>query len=125
MSTIASSIQEYGKKINSRITGLDILSLLVTMLSLGVLYGVILHSKELYATKVIYTEGSGIISSHNSGVSNGSQHDARPFGSKKGTTYTFSWCTRSGAIRDINKIYFVNEEEAKRSGRTLSKLCKK
>lgn len=125
MSNIASSIQDYSKKINSRITALDIGSLLVTLFSLCILCIIIVQSKKLHATKVIYKEGTGTISLYNSGTPNDADHDSRPFGSSKGKTYTFSWCMRSGVIRAANKIYFANEEDAKRSGRTMSKLCKK
>ncbi len=48
-----------------------------------------------------------------------------PFGSKKGTTYTFSWCAGSSRISQKNKIFFASEEEAKGFGRRLSKLCNK
>ena len=50
--------------------------------------------------------------------------DIRPFGSIQGTTYTFEWCQNSKAILLKNKIIFKNEDDAKKRGRTLSKLCK-
>lgn len=45
------------------------------------------------------------------------------FASRKGKTYTYSWCKGSQAILEKNKIYFTTEEEAKQSGRSLSKMC--
>jgi hypothetical protein len=54
-----------------------------------------------------------------------SQTNSKPFGSKHGKTFTFSWCSGSDRILIKNKIYFSSSEEALASGRSLSKLCKK
>jgi hypothetical protein len=48
---------------------------------------------------------------------------AKPFGSKNGTTYTYSWCSGSGRILDKNKIFFLSQEDAEKRGRTLAKTC--
>ena len=46
------------------------------------------------------------------------------FASKNGKTYTFSWCQGANKIKEENKVFFSSEEEAVKSGRRLSKLCK-
>ena len=51
--------------------------------------------------------------------------DERPFASKNGKTYTYSWCQNSSVILAKNRIYFKNEQAAQASGRTLSKLCQR
>lgn len=53
----------------------------------------------------------------------GSLGDSRPFGSRNGSTYTYSWCQGNDRIKPENKIYFTTVEEAISSGRMLSKLC--
>lgn len=113
------SIQDYLKKINSRVSLLDCLSLLVTMFFL------LGFSFYLYQQKV-----SNRIPVSYSAASNGfsgeeSSYDSRPFGSSKGKTYTFSWCQGSAMILAKNKVYFKNEADAEFKGISLSKLCQK
>ncbi|MDQ5962742.1 MAG: hypothetical protein QG653_549 [Patescibacteria group bacterium] len=109
------SIQELLKKINSAITFLDVLSLAITTLIIIVCSWYIVHTISKNNLPITYVSGA-----HQNVVVEG---DTRPFGSVSGTTYTFSWCQGAGAILPKNKIYFTSEEEAKISGRTLSKLC--
>ena len=113
------SIQDYLKKINSRISLLDCLSLLVTMFFL------LGFSLYLYQQKVSHRipVSYGVASDGFSGEE--SWYDPRPFGSNKGKTYTFMWCQGASMILDKNKIYFENESAAIVRGRTLSKLCQK
>lgn len=115
------SIQDYLKKINSMCTFTDILSLFVTALGLALFLGYIVQVQKGTAREVVYQENT----SSNFGVMNLQSEDGRPFGSSKGATYTFSWCSGSGNIKQANKIYFVSAEDAENRGRTLSKLCKK
>jgi hypothetical protein len=110
------SIQEIGKKINSSLSIYDCISLsAVATVSFGLaLY--VGHIRSLEKKPVIYREGRG-------GQILGVQADSRPFGSRNGTTYTYSWCSGSGQIKPENKIYFAGSAEAEKAGRTLSKLC--
>ena len=111
-----SSIQDYAKIINRKLTITDCVSVFGTFLVLlGFL--VFLVTKEVDASvPVIYIEGT---------KEESIPSRAQIFASKKGKTYTFNWCSGSKNISAKNKIFFQNEEDAKRSGRTLSKLCNK
>ena len=128
MSNIASSIQDYCKKINSRLTGVDILSLLVTALFIIGLALVIEHGRGEKMKKIVYKEASTKESSSlsvNLVTKETRDNGGFPFGSRKGKTYTFSWCRSSSMIKSSNKMYFSSVNEAEKAGRTLSKFCKK
>jgi hypothetical protein len=113
------SIQDYAKKINSRLSWLDCLSLLVTMLFL-VAFLIFLYVQEAKNTlPVSYIVQDGEV------ATSSVVQDSQPFGSKKGKTYTFSWCRNSSVISDKNKIYYKDEAEALRAGKVLSKFCQK
>ncbi len=122
MNIMGNSIQDYLKKINSRLTLLDCVSLLITCLLLLGFLGYLYLQKEKNSIPVIYRAYSGE-KSDNKNVNTTEEY--RPFASKYGKTYTFSWCSGSGVISEKNKLYFETESEAQKSGRTLSKLCKK
>lgn len=113
-----SSIQDYLKKINSSITWLACFGLFVTALFLGVFTGFLYFQQKKVNKEVVYLQKE-YEESFVKAV------DTRPFGSKNGKTYTFSWCSRSNVILEKNKVYYANEEDAKSSGRLLSKLCQK
>lgn len=112
------SIQEILKNINSKTTALDCMSILLTLLVVVGAAFFLSHKAKMALEPIIYTE---------SGITTGTMQtdDSRPFASKNGKTYTFSWCQGGTQIKPSNKIYFKNEEGAQRSGRTLSKLCQK
>lgn len=112
------SIQENLKLINSRLSVFDIVSLGITSLFF-LIFALYLHLKLLEEKKAVLYLQKGV------SASSDIMSDSRPFGSKSGTTYTFSWCSNSGQIKPANKVYFKDESQAKDSGRTLSKLCKK
>ena len=113
---MGSSIQDYAKKINSRLTIFDCVSLLVTTVFLLCFLAYLYLEQKANDVPVSYIVGNEeIVSLSGAG--------SKPFGSKNGKTYTFSWCSGSARISVKNKIYFTNEAEAKNSGRTLSKLC--
>jgi hypothetical protein len=117
---IGSSIQEYCKKINSRLTVIDVAVLTFT--------AHITYKESQTRQKVTYKESLSEDSLSNYGNKLNSVsfvQDARPFGSKKGKTYTFSWCNGSKSTSLKNKVYFVSSKDAESSGRTLSKLCKR
>ena len=118
MPNIASSIQEYCKKINSRLTYFDIISISLIVSGIIFLSLYFQYSERKKYTDVIYQEGKnlGLDVQKDRGL---------PFGSKTGKTYTFFWCQGSSRIKETNKIIFSNEEEASKAGRTLSKLCQK
>ena len=116
---MGSSIQDYLKKINSTITWHILISLLVTVFFLG-LFLLFLYIKNNQGNiPVSYIEN---VSQNNNKIDK--NLDFRPFASINGKTYTFYWCQGGDKIKDINKIYFDNEEKAIKSGRFLSKLCK-
>jgi hypothetical protein len=117
------SIQDYLKKINSQLTFIDILSLFITCVFLIILAGYIFHIQQKSTEPLVYREGAY---ENSLKVGEKSSLDpSKPFGSSKGKTYTFSWCQGASRISEKNKVYFGSEEEAKQSGRTLSKLCSK
>lgn len=110
------SIQDYAKKINRSLTIYDCASILATLaILLGFLW-FIRQKEEFVNQQVVYTKSE---------VSKEIEESGLPFASKKGKTYTFNWCGGASAIKQTNKIYFKSEEEARNSGRTLSKLCSK
>ena len=111
-----SSIQEYLKRINSKLTKLNCLSLFATAFCCLSFTGYLYLEKAGNNTPVSYIEGK--FEKETSPAT-----DSRPFASIKGKTYTFTWCQNSGAIK--KRVYFTSEEEAKMSGRVLSKLCQK
>lgn len=115
------SIQDNLKKINSWLRISDIVSIFVTFLVIVLFTGYIWNSRQHGRIEVVYQENTlpKILSATQ--VSD----DSRPFGSRKGKTYTFTWCSGSGTIKASNKIYFGSPEEAEAQGRTLSKLCKR
>jgi hypothetical protein len=119
------SIQDNLKKINSAISYTIIISLFVGLLGITCAIWYISNVKLKNVKGIVYTSSvteqlSGSTIKAIEGVK-----DKAPFGSKSGKTYTFSWCQGSSRIKEVNKIYYTTEEEAKRSGRTLSKLCKR
>ncbi len=114
------SIQDYAKKINSRLSILDVIGVSSTSL---ILTGTTLYilTITVSASDVSYREGERVPQE-----ASGSIPDANlPFASSKGKTYTFTWCSGSSKISTKNKIYFKTEAEAIATGRTLSKLCHK
>lgn len=111
------SIQEISKEINTRLSGFDCLSLGLIALFLAGLAFYIHQQKLNTKLPVLYKESSAQVL--------GVQADGKPFGSKNGTTYTYSWCSGSDNIKPQNKLVFASEEQAIASGRTLSKLCQK
>ncbi len=112
------SIQEYCKKINREISAIDIISLLVTCFFLVGITLYLYNQNQKNVTEIVYTKGKSTMNTEKV-----STHDPRPFASRNGKTYTFSWCGGSTRISESNKIYFSNEVDAQKSGRTLSKLC--
>ncbi len=118
MNIIVHSIQDYLKRINSRLTKLNILSIsITTILILG--FTVYLYDYQIKSKIPVSYLRSNINQEKISAT------DSRPFASIKGTTYTFSWCQGSNIITAKNRMYFNNQEEAQKSGRILSKLCQK
>jgi hypothetical protein len=118
MPNIKHSIQEYCKKINSRITIIDIASIAISALGLFLLYFYLLFHQKYTDKPIIYEEYTGTYSAPLTSK-------ALPFASVSGKTYTFSWCSGASRISDKHKIFFPNEESAKASGRYISKSCQK
>lgn len=116
-SNISTIIQDFLKKINSLISIYHIVSISITILVIISLIVFIKYKEFENYEPLSYIEGinEGNVSKN---------EDSRIFASINGKTYTYKWCSGSSRILDKNKIYFKNEEEAKRSGRTLSKKCK-
>lgn len=118
---MGSSIQDYLKKINSRLTLLDILSLSASVAILGLFLVFLYIQRGKEVNSVTYIKHSGGGNAEN--MSNPTA-DSRPFASIHGKTYTYAWCQGSKAIASKNRIYFATDSDAERSGRTLSKLCR-
>lgn len=45
-------------------------------------------------------------------------------GSRRGSKYHFPWCSGASTIAEGNKVWFANEEEARRRGYTPAGNCK-
>ena len=103
------------RKINSSLTVFDCVSIFITTVFCVVMAVYFYESVKTKRVPVVYQVASS--------TSEGNI-DVRPFGSIQGTTYTFAWCQNGKAILQKNKILFKNEDDAKKHGRTLSKLCK-
>ncbi len=116
---MGSSIQDYAKKINSKLSFLDCVSIFVTTLFILSFSVFLYNDKKNNTIPVSYIVGE---EKYSSAVSYG---ETLPFASINGKTYTFSWCSGSGRISAKNRIYFKTEVDAVATGRTLSKLCKK
>jgi hypothetical protein len=116
------SIQEYLKKINSRLSFYDSLSILLTAISAVLLSVYISTTAHADTAEITYSQNNSSVVVD---TSNFRSNSPFPFASRKGKTYTFSWCSGSGRISPKNKITFHSESEAQATGRTLSKLCKK
>lgn len=120
MNIMGSSIQDYLKKINSRLSFFDCISFLVVTIFLGSFSLFLYKEKEKDSIPLIYITNNKEDFSESRDITY-----SRPFGSISGLTYTFSWCQGAGRISLKNKIYFSTKEEAEAKGRKLSKLCKK
>jgi hypothetical protein len=118
---MGSSIQELLKKINSKLTFTDCLSIFVTALVISVFSGYVYYSDTERRTSVSYLEREYDQSTKNIGA----ERVTQVFASAHGKTYTFSWCQGANRIKESNRVYFSHEQEAIRTGRTLSLLCKK
>lgn len=46
------------------------------------------------------------------------------FASKNGSKYYYVWCKSGNRVKEENKIYFKDEEEAKKRGFDAAKNCK-
>lgn len=113
---MAHSIQDYLRKINSSISFYDCLAAALLLMTLGAFTLYLHHEQERLRLPVIYRTGKTVVRP---------TVNSRPFGSRKGTTYTYTWCSGSGQIKEANKLYWKNREAAEASGRTFSKLCTK
>ena len=116
---MGSSIQDYAKKINSKITFIDCVSLLITTIFLLFLAIFLYYQQNILTIPVTYSVGSVTT------ITQDTVSDKRPFASISGKTYTFSWCMGADRVSSKNRVYFSNEEEALASGRRISKLCTK
>ena len=116
---MGSSIQDYAKKINSKTTLFDCVSLLITTIFLLSFTIFLYYRQKALSIPVTYVTGGEIVEN------NEIAGETLPFASISGKTYTFSWCMGANRVAVKNRIYFANEDEAIRSGRRLSKLCTK
>jgi len=114
---MTSSIPEIAKYINRKLSLYDCIALGVCALG-SALFGTFLYQKQKEAKlPVVYRASTEQVL--------GATSEARPFGSKNGTTYTYSWCQGSSQIKEANKIFFTSSVAAENAGRRLSKLCQK
>ncbi len=119
------SIQDNLKKINSGLTLAGCLSLLVTAFFLVIFFLFLYQQKIASNVPIQYLNNNSHIAILEGMENRTTDRDPRPFASIKGKTYTFAWCQGSGNIKVSNRVYFATEDEAKKSGRTFSKLCKR
>lgn len=119
MILMGNSIQENLKKINSSLSRTDCLALLILAIFLGIFTTYTKIEQKNRTQPLIYTKNTGEVL----GVTH--EENLRPFASKNGTTYTFSWCSSSGNIKEANRIYYADELQAQASGKRLSKLCQR
>ena len=112
------SIQDFVKNINRKIGIIDIFALFVMILVLFALFLYLTNERAQNIKPFFYKASSDDSGSVSEGFI------TSIFGSVSGKTYTFSYCSGAKRIKEVNKIYFKSEAEAKESGRTLSKLCK-
>lgn len=119
------SIQEYLKIINSRLDKWSYISLLATTILLTVFAFYLNYQEKAENMEVYYITDSTKTETYSKTTNQTIQTDPRPFASKNGKTYTFSWCGGAERIKTANKVYFNNEEQARATGRSLSKLCSK
>ncbi len=122
---MVSIIQDYIRKINSALdTNLswpEVISITSVFLvfSCG---AILLGVRDIVMREpVIYHEG-GIIEGSQASVS--TEKTGPILASKNGKAYFFAWCQGTAKIKQENRIYFANEDDAKASGRNLSKTCK-
>ncbi|MEN9881549.1 MAG: hypothetical protein RLZZ308_732 [Candidatus Parcubacteria bacterium] len=118
MSIRALSIQDYLKNINSKISVVDLISIFLSCLIISALFCVVYKERQRTQIPIVYSKGD---SYYEKAVTSPSL----PFASKYGKTYTYTWCSGASRIVKKNIIYFSSEEEAIKSGRVLSKLCKR
>ncbi len=114
---MGNSIQDYLKKINSLLSFSDTVSIITT--------AVFLLLCAIYLSWVFLSKQQPIVYTRGDAAPVAEQGDSRPFGSRNGTTYTYSWCQGSERTKPENKIFFKDQEQAELLGRTLSKLCQK
>jgi len=112
---MAHSIQDYLKKINSHIRLEYVVSLTVLLVFLVPLTFILYTKRENTHPETLFIKRKAEVVEDSS--------LAQPFGSKNGTTYTYSWCSGSGRILEKNKIFFLSKEDAEKRGRTLAKTC--
>jgi len=72
---------------------------------------------------------ANVSQSLNTGVEEGSktvsdEGNQTILASKNGTKYYFTWCSGVSRIKEENKIWFANEQEAQMRGLTKSSTCK-
>lgn len=113
---MAFSIQQHVAKINSRISGMDAVSLAISALI------VLIFALFLVSRQEGQVRGAAYYENEDETIEG---EDLRPFASRNGPTYTYAWCQGADQIKKENIVYFANAEEAERSGRTLSKLCQR
>ena len=112
-------IQESLKKINSQITVACLVSFYITLILIISFCFYINRSVDKNTNDVVYKENTLENPTKNTPA------DIIVFASTNGTTYTYSWCQGANKIKEENKIFFKDEQEAINSGRRLSKLCEK
>lgn len=109
------SIQEIIKKINSRLSAYDTASIAVASFFLIMLALYVVEKNDSARKGIAYQEEEVYPE----------EQEGRPFASRNGPTYTYSWCSGADKIKPGNKVFFRDAEEAEKSGRTLSKLCQR
>lgn len=118
MSIMGTSIQDYLKEINSKVTYLDCASLTLSTVLLVLFVVIANRDASVGGLGLTYAQGDTHMGT------SFSQDSTLPYGSISGTTYTYAWCRNSSQIKAKNKIVFANEADAVNSGRRISTFCK-
>lgn len=111
------SITETLKKINRELRGANFLSIFLTfiLISSFIIYKIYSSMNLVEAKEINY-----IASNFSSENTNKNLHFI--YASRRGKKYYYFNCKAN--IKEENKIYFTNDENAQKAGYTLSKTCK-
>jgi hypothetical protein len=124
---MGNSIQEMLRKINSylrdSLSFIDILALGLTFIVLGGGFLWITHEDYKNRPGVLYQESDDYLPEISSEINVNRVSPSGIIASRTGKTYFYSWCKGVEKIKEVNKITFSSEEEARASGRVLSKTC--
>ena len=113
------NITDFLGKINSRVgsnlSTTEVISLSVTIIIISISLICITIGDIAFRQPISIIESREVLGALNSSI----------VASKNGSTYFFSWCSGVERIKAENLITFLSEDQAKKSGRRLSKTCER